>query len=57
MSDFDRCKELRDEYYEDNITSKKMQERCCDMLKPQQELKLGMLKFAKCRRPFTRGKE
>ena len=54
MSDFDRCQKLWIEYQEGNITSKEMQERCCDMMKPQQVLKLGMQKFDKCRRPFTR---
>lgn len=57
MSDSERCSKLWKEYLEGNIASKEMQERCCEMLKPQQALKFGMQKFDKCSRPFTRGKE
>lgn len=57
MSDFDKCIKLWREYQDGNITSKDMQKRCCELLNPQQALQFSMLKFEKCKRPLTRGKE
>jgi hypothetical protein len=57
MSDFDRCKKLRDEYDKGNITSKEMQERCCEMLEPQQALKFGMPKTSKSHRTLLKTRE
>ena len=56
MSDFDRSIKLWNEYLKGNITSKEMQERCCEILKPQQTLKFGMLKTLKPHRALP-GKE